>query len=214
MGNGGDNRFEPLSGADHVDGGGGIDRVTYQNDHEFPGNGNGIVGIKADLAKGKIVDTSGVYVDTVVSIENVTGSIFDDVIRGDGKANQLSGRDGDDVLVGRSGNDNLAGEAGNDVLRGGKGDDFLSGGRGDDLLLGNAGADVFLFRVGDGDDRIRDFQVGIDRIDVSDWGYANGADVVAQATQVGNHVVITNSGDTVTLINFDLANLDGSDFII
>lgn len=259
VGDGGDNRFEPLSGADYLHGGGGTDRVAYHNDHFFLGNGNYVVGIDADLAKKQIVDTSGVHVDTVIDIENVTGSNLDDVIRGNAKANRLDGRDGDDLLIGRgggdglngnggnddlrggggndwlfgdsgndlllggggsddlfghTGNDVLSGGGGNDMLDGGVGDDVLNGGRGDDILRGGDGVDIFTFNVGDGHDIIEDFQNGTERMEVVDWGYSDGSEVVALATQVGSDVVISNSGDSITLINFDLADLNGHDFIV
>ncbi|MEY8828226.1 M10 family metallopeptidase C-terminal domain-containing protein [Sedimentitalea sp. XS_ASV28] len=58
-------------------------------------------------------------------------------------------------------------------MRGGAGDDLISGGRGSDLLFGGAGSDVFQFRSADASergalaDRIKDFQQGEDRIDLS-----------------------------------------------
>ena len=214
VGDGEDNRFEPLSGEDHMDGGGGSDRVAYHNDHFYLGNGNGVVGIDADLGSGTIVDTSGVHVDTVVSIENVTGSILDDMIRGNAKANDLQGRDGDDLLVGRGGSDFLSGDAGDDILRGGPGNDILDGGTGSDKLRGGGGEDIFVFSEGDGDDRILGFQDGVDLIDVGDYGFGSGAEVVALAHADGNHTVIDLNGDLITLLRFDIADLDGGDFII
>lgn len=214
IGDGEDNRFEGLAGDDFIDGRGGTDRVSYQNDHFFQQNGNGVVGIEADLGKKEIVDTSGVNVDTVIRIENVTGSIFDDRIFGNAQANDLRGIDGDDLLVGRGGNDFLSGDAGDDFLRGGPGDDILDGGPGADKLLGGGGEDIFDFNVGDGDDRVVNFQDGIDLIDVSDYGFGSGAEVVALAHADGNHTIIDLNGDLITLLRFDIADLDGGDFII
>ena len=65
-------------------------------------------------------------------IEDVQGSMNDDRLSGDNKANKLWGF---------AGNDFLSGDSGGDVLRGGAGDDDLNGGRGNDTLIGGPGAD-------------------------------------------------------------------------
>ena len=72
----------------------------------------------------------------------------------------------------------ITGNSGNDVLNGGGGNDTLSGGTGRDHLTGGAGVDTFLFKsaseAGNGTgsnstnaDLIADFQVGVDKIDLS-----------------------------------------------
>lgn|GEM_PF-2948778 len=73
--------------------------------------------------------------------------------------------------------DRLMGSALADSLFGGGGDDFLHDGGGADVLTGGAGADVFVFCRDGEAERIADFQPGIDKIDVSDWGriYTAGA---------------------------------------
>lgn len=209
------NKFEPLTGADYIDGRGGIDEVSYESDHLYTDRNGGITGIQADLARGEVIDTSSYYVDVLRSIENIRGSIFDDEIRGDSKANKLSGDRGDDFLQGRGGNDTLLGDAGQDILLGGSGSDMLNGGSGNDSLRGGGGADVFVFEVGGDIDRVRDFADGVDRIDVSDFGFASAADVLALASQTGNRVEIDlNGSDMIILNNLSLADLDAGDFII
>jgi hypothetical protein len=63
--------------------------------------------------------------DTFASIENATGSNFNDVIYGDGAANVLMGAGGSDVLAGFGGDDILMGGSGgmNNQLFGGTGND-------------------------------------------------------------------------------------------
>ena len=65
-------------------------------------------------------------------IEDVQGSMYDDRLIGDNKANQLWAFEG---------NDFLSGDSGDDLLDGGPGDDDLNGGRGNDTLVGGPGAD-------------------------------------------------------------------------
>ena len=69
-------------------------------------------------------------------IEDVQGSMYDDRLSGDNKANSLWALAGDDYLSGDSGDDDLSGGAGNDDLNGGRGNDMLEGGPGADALSG------------------------------------------------------------------------------
>src|SRR5262249_13217164 len=71
----------------------------------------------------------------VGNIANVTGGAGDDMLIGNGQANQLKGGDGNDILVGGDGNDLLDGGAGRDLMIGGNGSDTLLGGDGEDLLI-------------------------------------------------------------------------------
>ena len=152
---GDDTLFGSPSEPDTIDGKEGTDTVTYAAAGGLSG------GVLVDLGGGVAFDNSSGDFDTLISIENVIGSAFDDIIGGDLGANvldgsagadQLFGGDGNDTLIGgdggdqlfgENGNDNLSGGAGADALDGGAGDDVLSGGTGDDALTGNGGADVF-----------------------------------------------------------------------
>ena len=68
----------------------------------------------------------------------------------------------DDMLV-------ATGTQGSTVY-GGSGDDILIDGAGVDYLWGENGADTFVITGSDGaHDRIMDYQIGLDRIDLSDW---------------------------------------------
>ncbi|GIB93251.1 T1SS secreted agglutinin RTX [Vibrio cholerae] len=71
----------------------------------------------------------------------------------------------------RGGNDILNGGEGNDILYGQGGNDILIGGLGDDILTGGSGEDLFKWVDGDLDgstDRITDFTIHQDKIDLSD----------------------------------------------
>lgn len=139
-------------GADRLDGGSGVDRVDYSASNE----GIDIV-LNNSGRKGDGGDAGG---DALISIENVTGSAFDDLVTGSSAANRIGTGAGTDVIQGLAGNDVLSGGAGNDMLIGGSGRDLLIGGTGDDVLSGGADADTFRFTEirGFGDDVVQDFE--------------------------------------------------------
>lgn len=117
--------------------------------------------------------------------------------------------------MGGRGHDELEGGAGNDRLYGGAGRDTLEGGAGDDTLVGGRGADVFEFDFGDGQDVVRDFEDGLDRIDVTDFDFANAAAVLSRGVQYGEDVIFSFSADSsVTFRNTELSAFDASDVLI
>jgi len=73
--------------------------------------------------------------------------------------------EGNDFLYGITGNDLLTGLGGNDELYAGDGNDTLDGGTGDDQLFGDGGDNVYLFKRGDGNDTIFDYQYGKNSFD-------------------------------------------------
>ena len=100
--------------------------------------------------------------DTLLSIENVYGTQFNDTFVGNEDANTLLGYGGDDILSGNQGNDNL---------QGGDGQDELYGGLGNDSLCGGAGNDAFVFDTvldqGGNIDTIVDFSIDEDTLTLS-----------------------------------------------
>ncbi len=219
-GDGGDNFFRGSAGSDTIDGGGGTDRIDHA---DSPG------GINVDLspASNQVIDDGHGTSDTLISIENVRGSDFDDTITGDGNANQLRGELGNDILDGGAGNDDLRGGGGNDTISGGDGADTLNGNDGNDTLnggldfdtlIGGAGDDLFVFENGTGTDTITDFDLGatvLEQIDITDFGFANFAAVTAAATDVGPDVHIQlDANDLLILQNAQVSDLDADDFLI
>ncbi|MBX9259480.1 calcium-binding protein, partial [Desmonostoc muscorum CCALA 125] len=80
----------------------------------------------------------------------------------------------ENILTG-GGNDNIIGSGANNGIVAGAGNDTIVGGLGNDTLTGNAGADHFRFRsFNEGVDRITDFSVLNDTIDVSAAGFGGG----------------------------------------
>ncbi|KRE15964.1 hypothetical protein ASE66_09255 [Bosea sp. Root483D1] len=111
-GDGGDNRFRGLAGADVIDGRGGVDTIDYGRD---AANG-GAQGVTVNLATGIGKDGFG-HQDLIFNVENVIGTEVADQLTGSSGVNKLDGRGGNDTLVGGLGADTLIGGAGNDVFR-------------------------------------------------------------------------------------------------
>jgi Ca2+-binding RTX toxin-like protein len=124
----GDDTLQGLGGEDLLVGGPGNDRLEGgDGSRDEAGFRTARVGVDVDLTTGT---ASGQGADTVVGVEDVTGSAFGDLLYGDAAANDLIGWDGDDQIAGLAGDDFLLGERGNDALDGGDGTDTCDGGSG------------------------------------------------------------------------------------
>ncbi|MWK55284.1 tandem-95 repeat protein, partial [Pseudomonas otitidis] len=120
------------SGNDYLDGGSGTDTAGYQD---------ATAGVNVSLGITGQQNTGGAGLDTLVNIENLTGSNFNDTLTGNSGANVLSGLAGNDTLIGAGGND---------------------------TLTGGDGADTFKWLLGDtGTTHITDFTKGVDALDLS-----------------------------------------------
>lgn len=135
-----------------------------------------------------------------------------------GLAPLQQGGAGADSLTGGAVGDLLAGGAGDDRLQGGDGVDILMDGTGADTLFGGAGRDVFVLSADGATDHIRDFQLGVDRIDLSSWGRihdlsalgftatATGAEITFQNERL---ILTTGNGQPLMLSQLRLADLVG-----
>lgn len=98
----------------------------------------------------------------------------------------LTGHAGANVLTGNAGDNRLAGMGANDVLSGGAGRDRLIDGTGSDALTGGSGNDTFVLQADGAYDRITDFTLGQDQIDLSGWaGLAAISQLSMLATSTG-----------------------------
>jgi len=127
--------LEGGSGADVLDGGSGSDYTSYASSP---------AAVEIHLNPGEAAPHGGdANGDTFTSIENLSGSKFDDNLFGSTGANSLYGNDG---------NDGLTGGAGTDWLDGGSGGDWLTAGAGVDSITGGTGSDSFYFWTADSGD--------------------------------------------------------------
>ncbi|MGH1350055.1 MAG: beta strand repeat-containing protein [Methyloligellaceae bacterium] len=219
--------FEGREGNDFIDGqGGDNDWADYKN------SANGII---ANLASGIVQDGFG-STDTLLNIEAIRGSGFNDIIFLDNGNNRASGRGGDDVIAGQFGDDIIDGGSGDDIISGDEGNDDLTGGAGDDAISGGDGDDFFISGfdfihspddTNDGDDAY-DGGAGVDFVNYSsavqniNVNLSNPALGIAFGDDIGTDVllniegVITGLGDdTIRGSSFDdiLIAQGGVDFV-
>jgi len=150
----GDDVLDRSSGNDLLDGGPGDDLLDGGPGNDTATYGSAPFGVTVDLRLSGQQNTVGAGTDTLVAIENLQGSAFDDRLTGNEAANRLSGGDGNDTIDGQGGDDRIEGGPGNDALEGGAGTDTL------DFSGANGGVQVDLART----DGQQTLNAGIDRI--------------------------------------------------
>lgn len=180
------------AGADVLIGGGGKDTADYTGSN---------AGVTVNLATNAAVGghANG---DSFDGIENILGSTFADSLTGDIAVNILRGGGGNDTLFGGANDDRLDGNAGNDRL---------IGGSGHDTLFGRAGGDIFvLSNTAASSDRIKDYVVGTDMLEVDASVFRGGlsaaADLDAAQVEV-NTTGLASTADVRFILNSDTGQL-------
>ena len=200
--------IENLWGSEHDDiltGDDGANRLIGElGNNEFYGNGGDDVlesGADADLLDG------GTGIDTVSynrSTEGVRVNLGEGIVEG--------GHAEGDVIVDV---ENIEGSFHDDLLVGDNSANRLSGGSGNDELEGGEGADRFIFKYGGKNDTILDFTDNEDLIDLTVFQNISGFDdltITSGANGVTIDLRVYQAG-TILLQDFDIANLDASDFL-
>ena len=157
--------------------------VVYTED-----DGHGDVDIEARMFDTRSAEDPNIGRDAGGPRGFEVGTVFDDIIDGRDREDELHGGIGNDVLIGGVNDDTLFGGAGDDVLVGGTGTDNLSGGEGNDLLMGGHGRDY----ISGGD--------GIDTISYRGEARAvtiNLADGTVHSDAAHNAVVLPDAGTTI-----------------
>lgn len=160
------------------------------------------LGFTVDLAAGTAQSYQASY--AIAGFETVS-AYSDSIVFGDDSANVIGVREifdstsGHVRFEGRGGNDRLTGSLGADALDGGAGADIIAGGEGSDTLSGGGGRDLFVLREGDSltgaADRITDFKVGSDRIDLSAIDAKSGTAAPDTFTFIGDHAFSGAAGE-------------------
>jgi Ca2+-binding RTX toxin-like protein len=158
----GNDTLSGLAGNDTLNGGDGNDSLNggLGNDSLIGGLGNDtyVVDSTADIvtelgSQGTDLVQSSVTHTLTAEVENLT-------LTGSAAING----------TGNTLNNNITGNTANNTLNGGANNDTLNGGAGQDTLTGSTGADTFIFQFGQSSvsapDRITDFAIGSDKIDL------------------------------------------------
>ncbi|CAK0746830.1 serralysin [Gammaproteobacteria bacterium] len=193
-----------------IDGGLGIDSVSYANATQ---------GVIISLANSGPQNTSGSGNDTLINIENLTGSDFGDYLTAAESGSRLQGGNGDDTLISGSGDDWLDGGAGSDTAsyENATGPVTLSltiqgvaqdtGGAGNDTLVSIenlTGSDFDDQLIGDASGNILDGGIGADTMTGGNGGDLYTVDNIGD---VVNETGADNYSDTVvSSISYTLGN--------
>ena len=184
-------------------------------------------------------------IDGGTASDLLRGNDGDDFINGGGGNNTMFGGGGDDTLLGGIGNDamrgnrdddDLHGGGGNDTIRGDIGEDTITGGDGVDILTGGTDSDVFVWTdqsesgLGVNADIVTDFEIGVDRLNVSGLAatmtYVGGGSFtsagvgevrVVDLANGSTRLIIDADGDAVRDMHItieDVQGLTGGDFIL
>ena len=102
-----------------------------------------------------------------------------------------------------------------DDFAGGAGDDTLEGGTTDDRFTGGAGADTFVFKPDNGHDKITDFTVDTDKIDLTAFTGITSLDDLDYWQSGGDTLIYLrwDGGGTIRLEGVTPDDLDADDFI-
>lgn len=218
LGEQGNDRLIGGSGDDTLDGGAGKDRLEGGLGLDILDGGSG-----DDKAFG------GAGNDDVYGAQgrdSLDGGAGRDYMLGEQGNDRVSGGSGNDSLGGGTGRDRLSGGTGRDLLDGGNGRDFLDGGRGADILFGNSGRDILVGRRGEdmfvfdstytsGRDLVRDFEVGVDSINLESFNLRNWTEFADGLKQTKRGALYEYDGDSVFLLNrVSVAEIERGDVIL
>jgi Ca2+-binding RTX toxin-like protein len=185
-GSGGNDTLFGMDENDTLQGGAGNDVLNGgAGDSDTASYSLATVGVNVSLANAAPQNPgAGLGFDTLVDIENLTGSPQADTLTGNAGANTLTGGAGNDNLIGQGGADNLNGGDGDDILFG---DNSVRG-----TIVGTVGNDVLNGGAGN---------------DTASYAGAAAAVTVTLA-DTGQQNTVSAGLDTLT----NIENLIGSDF--
>ena len=170
------------------------DSVTLYNYYKS-GTGTSVATLKTKNGDTiSFADFYGSYVFKTYTVAknragNITGSDFNDLIKGNNKNDTLKGGKGNDQIYGEDGNDYIDGGAGNDIIYCGKGNDTINAGLGNNVLY---------FSTGDGTDTVKNGK-GVDTLVFSNEKSINNINFVQKNS---NLVLQYGKNDSVIIENY------------
>jgi Ca2+-binding RTX toxin-like protein len=176
----GNDRLNGGVGADKINGGDGVDVADYA------GSTAGVT-VSLMTNTGLNGDAQG---DVLTSIENLSGSKFDDILTGNDSANRLAGGGGSDKIYGMGGDD---------VIFTGSGYDYIDGGTGVDTVSYESSIDRVVVDLASGKgqygDASRDVLVNVENLVGSKFGDTLfGSDVANRLNGMAGDDIISAGG--------------------
>ena len=147
LGQGGDDTLRGGLGDDILDGGTGADLLDGGAGQNLVDYSAATAGLNIDLRITTAQQTP-LGLDTLVNIEGLFGTAFNDTMTGAATDDILLGGPGDDTIDGQAGNDLLGGGDGSDRTFGGLGDDSIGDSGGTNYLRGDEGNDIIVGGTG------------------------------------------------------------------
>src|SRR5262249_23283159 len=205
QGNGGNDRLFGEGGYDVLYGGAGADLLDGGTGSDIADYALARSGGVASLATGGTGGDAGG--DVYVSIEDLYGSDFNDVLEGNDQANVILGYSGANTIRGLGGNDYLAGGNDSDTFYGGAGADHIDGAGGFDYARYDdspSGVTISFMGQGTGGDAAGDMLSNIE-------GLVGSAFADNLGGSVGNNDLQGGGGDDVLTGRWGDDTLDGGD---
>lgn len=220
--NGGDGNdvFRTRGGTDEVHGDAGDDLVIGTGSGEWVSGGEGADIVRVYGGDDEVYGDAGADILRLGSgADYAEGGADDDRIFGQGGDDEIDAGDGNDYVEGGNGRDLIFGGDGDDVLKGEGSLDTLIGDAGDDTLWGGDGRDTFVFSdtIDGGRDTIKDWQDGLDTLDLSDFGFTDFENEVKDvAVNVGTANMRIDLTPEVRIVieNFRVEDFDASDVFL
>ena len=188
-------------GNDTLDGGVGIDTVTYESS---------TVGVTVNLALTTAQIIQGTEKDTIKNIENLTGSNYNDILKGSILANTINGLDGDDKIIAGTGKTN-------DIFDGGVGIDTISYEQATVAVTVNLSNTAAQNTIGSGRDTLTSFEnlTGSKYNDILTGSIENNTIIGGAGNDVingngGNDIIDGGAGNDIFIFDqaFSLDNID------
>lgn len=216
-GEAGDDQLYGDEGNDIIYGGPGNDRLYgwTGNDSLVGGDGNDV--LSGDDGNDTLIGGNGN--DTIYAgagHDLIEAGAGNDWIFADGGNDTVYAGAGNDVIFAWEGHDLIYGGDGNDFISGEAGNDTIYGGKGNDEMYGGAGADRFVIARYDGIDTIRDFVIGVDKVELTGFGTGATFNSIIKDKLFYNGGRATIAFDDNNSLNFDniqVGSLSASDFI-
>lgn len=199
-------------GRDKLMGYGGEDTLDGGNDADWMEGGTANDTYFVDNTDDVVVEYANGGIDSVMSsINYALGPHLENLIL-TGSATKGAGNDLGNTLTGNAAANVLDGQNGDDVLNGAGGEDILRGGSGADTLTGGTAKDTFVFDTGWGKDRITDFIVTNEVLDMRNVsGLHSKSQLVI--TDLRHDVQIAYGDNSVTLAGVKKAQLTDANFL-